>query len=526
MDKKSFGSLLSALRKASGMTQKDLAERLNVSDKAVSRWERDENYPDLPLLPVIAEIFNVTTDELLRGERNNPETGEPNTVTAPERSAKQVKRLVESVTSRYLVGCIIAFCSLIAAIVLRTSAHAAYTPVYTYNTYTLLWEINPRSITGSQILFAIAQGFTWVIWVAGIAFVTLTYLSSYTKLSDNEYTEHETALAEGKLKLKGIFRWALSLIIAGFGLLIMDLKVENKIDDILGPGLLLSLIILIAFHLLWWLLSKLFTAVPVAAASMRSKEFFKIWKKKFIRVTAVILLLWIAQLIAGIRTDGLIYAPGKVFFSFESFQKYMAREQRDFHSVYDESALTVSRTLRKVTVYGCDNRERVYSVQPSFYSDYVQYDPYLMLSNDVIDWDTSGVPDYPEFDPGHSFHWANTNVNAVLLGDFNSFLPIRVCTATGADIGFYLFVIVSIAIPVIVIPLIAWILWRKCRRQYDSRNTGTTETDGNELDNEPAAEFSGNMPEAQVSDEEPSPEASDRNLTGDVSNDESPAEKE
>ncbi|MBP5410983.1 MAG: hypothetical protein J6Y26_03625, partial [Lachnospiraceae bacterium] len=61
---------------------------------------------------------------------------------------------------------------------------------------------------------------------------------------------------------------------------------------------------------------------------------------------------------------------------------------------------------------------------------------------------------------------------------------------------------------------------------YDSRNTGTTETDGNELDNEPAAEFSDNMPEAQVSDEEPSPEASDRNLTGDVSNDESPAEKE
>ena len=60
MERKTFGTLLSALRKANGMTQKDLAERLNVSDKAISRWERDENYPDLPLLPVIADIFGAS----------------------------------------------------------------------------------------------------------------------------------------------------------------------------------------------------------------------------------------------------------------------------------------------------------------------------------------------------------------------------------------------------------------------------------------------------------------------------------
>lgn len=53
------------------MTQKDLAEKLNVSDKAVSRWERDENASDLSLIPVIAELFEVTADELLRGEKLN-----------------------------------------------------------------------------------------------------------------------------------------------------------------------------------------------------------------------------------------------------------------------------------------------------------------------------------------------------------------------------------------------------------------------------------------------------------------------
>ena len=69
MEKKTMGGFLAALRRASGMTQRELAERLNVSDKSVSRWERDDGAPDLALIPVIAEVFGVTCDELLRGER-------------------------------------------------------------------------------------------------------------------------------------------------------------------------------------------------------------------------------------------------------------------------------------------------------------------------------------------------------------------------------------------------------------------------------------------------------------------------
>ena len=65
MEKKTMGGFIAALRKANGMTQKDLAERLNVSDKTVSRWERDDGAPDLSLIPVIAEIFGVTVDYLL-----------------------------------------------------------------------------------------------------------------------------------------------------------------------------------------------------------------------------------------------------------------------------------------------------------------------------------------------------------------------------------------------------------------------------------------------------------------------------
>lgn len=70
MERKTMGNFIAILRKANGMTQVDLAEKLNVSDKTISRWERGEGAPDLSLLPIIADIFGVTADELLCGERN------------------------------------------------------------------------------------------------------------------------------------------------------------------------------------------------------------------------------------------------------------------------------------------------------------------------------------------------------------------------------------------------------------------------------------------------------------------------
>ena len=71
MEKKTIGQFIAVLRKANGMTQQDVADRLHVSNKAVSRWERDECAPYLSLIPAIAEMFEVTCDELLRGERLN-----------------------------------------------------------------------------------------------------------------------------------------------------------------------------------------------------------------------------------------------------------------------------------------------------------------------------------------------------------------------------------------------------------------------------------------------------------------------
>ena len=103
MEKKTIGGFIAALRKANGMTQKDLAERLNVSDKTVSRWERDDGAPDLAAIPAIAEIFGVTCDELLRGERKPPteRAAAAEESESSPKGEKQRQRLLKTTLSQY-----------------------------------------------------------------------------------------------------------------------------------------------------------------------------------------------------------------------------------------------------------------------------------------------------------------------------------------------------------------------------------------------------------------------------------------
>ncbi len=69
INKKSFGEFISMLRKEKSMTQKELASRLLVSDKAVSKWETGNSMPDITLLVPLADVLEVTVTELLECKR-------------------------------------------------------------------------------------------------------------------------------------------------------------------------------------------------------------------------------------------------------------------------------------------------------------------------------------------------------------------------------------------------------------------------------------------------------------------------
>ena len=64
--KKTLGTMIAELRKKHGMTQLELAEKMGVTDKAVSKWERDLSCPDINSLPALAEILGVSVDELMQ----------------------------------------------------------------------------------------------------------------------------------------------------------------------------------------------------------------------------------------------------------------------------------------------------------------------------------------------------------------------------------------------------------------------------------------------------------------------------
>ena len=72
MDRKTLGTMIAELRKAKGLTQLELAEKMNVTDKAVSKWERDLSCPDISSIPRLAEILGVSVDELMQSRTADP----------------------------------------------------------------------------------------------------------------------------------------------------------------------------------------------------------------------------------------------------------------------------------------------------------------------------------------------------------------------------------------------------------------------------------------------------------------------
>lgn len=74
MKNKSMGELISGLRKEKGMTQRELAEQMNVTDKAVSKWERDLSCPDINSLPRLAEVLGISVEELLNTSKKDEAT--------------------------------------------------------------------------------------------------------------------------------------------------------------------------------------------------------------------------------------------------------------------------------------------------------------------------------------------------------------------------------------------------------------------------------------------------------------------
>lgn len=87
MKKQTLGMMISSLRKEKGMTQLELAEKMGVTDKAVSKWERDLSFPDINSIPKLAEVFEISVDELMQVK----------TVTKENMNKNKINEIVDTV---------------------------------------------------------------------------------------------------------------------------------------------------------------------------------------------------------------------------------------------------------------------------------------------------------------------------------------------------------------------------------------------------------------------------------------------
>ena len=110
MNTQDFGKFIAELRKEKGMTQLQLAEKLNVTDKAVSRWETGKNFPDIEIFEDLSKILEISVSELLEGKKIEKEE----LITVSEEHV--VKQIKENKKHKKIYSVIIAVVTVFAIV--------------------------------------------------------------------------------------------------------------------------------------------------------------------------------------------------------------------------------------------------------------------------------------------------------------------------------------------------------------------------------------------------------------------------
>ena len=150
----------------------------NISDKAVSRWERDESAPDITLIPVLADLFDVTCDELLRGERSSKESFKE----TPEKKERRMNVLINKSRHRFyafsLISAGLTGLGFLFAVVCNSLLHMARLGFY--------------CALGSFLVAGIAQAVVYFIFTGEI---------ETDKIENESYLEYKRQLRDISLKI-------------------------------------------------------------------------------------------------------------------------------------------------------------------------------------------------------------------------------------------------------------------------------------------------------------------------------------
>ena len=145
------------LRQASGMTQAELAAKLNYSDKAVSKWERGESLPDVAVLAQIADLFQVSLDWLVRGEVMSAEPA------MKERS--HLNRVLVTVMSVVLVWLVAALVFMVIHLITGGNVVNALVFIYAVPASLIVWLVFNSIWFKPKMNFIIISLLVWSLLV-------------------------------------------------------------------------------------------------------------------------------------------------------------------------------------------------------------------------------------------------------------------------------------------------------------------------------------------------------------------------
>ena len=301
MEQKTIGKFITALRKANGMTQKDLAEKLNVSDKTVSRWERDEGAPDLAMIPVIAEIFGVTCDELLRGERKSPAEKTP-------KGEKQKQRLLKLTLSKYQSRTYIAMGVSIVGMIVALIGNLAFL----------------KAVLG----FLLGTVFFAASIVCQVIFINHAFLS----VEDAGLEEQE--LSRFKRSVIGLAQKSFGLTIAFVGFtfpwISMDAYVGLQVDSMLLYGSMSAAVFLLFYAVVLYFVNASLLKKGVYCLNEKEAVVYH-YNRGLKKKCAVGLLIMMGATFLVHQAMTTIWGPGSImngitFHDYESFIEFMGQD--------------------------------------------------------------------------------------------------------------------------------------------------------------------------------------------------------
>lgn len=328
MEKKTIGQFIAALRKASGLTQKELAEKLNVSDKAVSRWERDECAPDLSLIPVIADLFGVTADELLRGERR-PKTadtasgGDVDGQPFSAKSQKQLQYMIKKSLMQYRIQCLIVSGIAVTGIIVTMILNAL-----------------------CEALIGFFVGLVLMV-IAAIYLIAVTILTSFQ--GHDEALEEKTAKNYQKSVICTAY-WVFSAILMGFSVFLLPLP--NNVDvphigcdwstlcnDMAGYALITAFLCLVGRAILQAVLIKHHLAAP--SPSLRRNRALII-KTAGILAGVIAVIVLANAVFAVYAASELPFVKGTTFENYADFKAYMELPRNHWDGSYYSTQVTTA----------------------------------------------------------------------------------------------------------------------------------------------------------------------------------------